>query len=276
MQDNMSKSLLQAAQVMGACRHVYGKSLASEVQDLCSEAQSDWDTLPWTHAAAGIQLRNRSLYPVSSCTFKAAKRDVHSIANTCGSPLNGPLGAFSSAVLDEFAAAPIDSDLLFLPVCVNFDWQRMVVGVPDSTHWILARTALTHLGGYFAEIMRWQGCRPSVITRSDVSTPAEHLVDLEVATNWRVFAAILSKMLVKTLSAILSLEDIEEQARWLEVVRELEHAASRLAYGPMTERAEEVLRDKLKETTQGGHIKSSRTNTLRRRSSARRQENMPN
>lgn len=278
--NTMSRTLLQTTQVMGACRRLYGKALASEVQDVCSEAHGDWKSLTWTHQAAGLDLKSASrgggvMHPVSSCTFKAAKRNVHSIANTCGVPLNAPVGAFSSAVLDEFADVN-DTDLLFLPVQVHFDRQRMAVGTPDSNHWILARTALPHLGGHFSEIMRWQGCRPDIITQTDLPPPTEAVINKQLATEWRAFTSIMSKLLVSTLTAILDLEDIEEQARWLEVVRELECAASRLAYGPMSERTEILLEREEEHKNQEeakkaqGPIKSARTTTRKRSSVCRR------
>lgn len=118
----------------------------------------------------------------------------------------------------------------------------MIVGREETRHFILARSSLPQLGEHFSEVLRWQKTRPQILSAPTASTaPRQHIIDDQLAIEWSVFVRVMAKQLQVSLQTILEMDDFEEQGTWLQVVSELESAASNLMYGPMTEKCQDVL-----------------------------------
>lgn len=167
--------------------------------------------------------------------------DAKFIAGVCWCPLNGSLGPISTAFLDEYSAAP-NSDTLFIPADIGEGDGKSI------KPWLLARISVRLLSSHFSEVFRWQTCRPRILTgplreSADERPTQKALVNQEMAVMWDAFSRIMRKLLNDMLEAILSLGDIDEQASWLGVAAQFEEANSHLAHGPMTLKAERVLKD---------------------------------
>lgn len=239
MKQALSTCLIRLFPALGDGPRAFATSLRAELCDLCLTYGIEDPKALWPGIRPPDEPRQDPEVPPPGALLEDAKY----IADVCWCPLSGHMGPMSTAFLDEYSASP-NSDTLLIPAVISDGGEK------STKHWLLARVSVRLLSSHFSEICRWQTCRPKILTgadRENAKTRQSALVNEEMAVIWKAFSETMRKLLDGMLEAILSLSDIEEQARWLGIAAQLEQANSHLTHGPMTLKADEILKHRSKD-----------------------------